>query len=162
MATELFQHAKLRLYTHLTMPYSPFPCSLVTTLLLSISINWAILGTSYRWNHTVFVLLCWLISLSIMSSRFGLPRCPSSKETACQCRRRKRHKFDSWLGKILWGRKSQPTPVFLPGKFRGQRNLVVVCGVINSQAQLSGWPHTQTHALSFICALARVRNSFYF
>ena len=28
------------------------------------------------------------------------------------------------LGIFPWGRKWQPTPVFLPGKFRGQRNLV--------------------------------------
>jgi len=31
--------------------------------------------------------------------------------------------FDSWVGKIPWRRKWQPTPVFLPGKFHGQRNL---------------------------------------
>ena len=29
----------------------------------------------------------------------------------CQCRR---HKFDPWVKKIPWGRKWQPTPVFLP------------------------------------------------
>ena len=33
-----------------------------------------------------------------------------------------RYRFDSWV-KILWGRKWQPTPVFLPGKFHGQRSL---------------------------------------
>ena len=36
----------------------------------------------------------------------------SGKESACQCRR---HGFDPWVGKILWRRKWQPTPVFLPG-----------------------------------------------
>ena len=30
----------------------------------------------------------------------------------------------SLAGKILWGSKQQPTPVFLPGKFHGQRSLV--------------------------------------
>ena len=29
----------------------------------------------------------------------------------------------SWLGKIPWRRKWQPTPVFLPGKSEGQRSL---------------------------------------
>ena len=29
-----------------------------------------------------------------------------------------------WAGKISWSRKWQPTPVFLPGKLHGQRNLV--------------------------------------
>ena len=31
---------------------------------------------------------------------------------------------DPWLGKIPKSRKRQPTPVFLPGKFHGQRSLV--------------------------------------
>ena len=30
---------------------------------------------------------------------------------------------DPWVGKIPWKRKWQPTPVFLPGEFHGQRNL---------------------------------------
>ena len=32
--------------------------------------------------------------------------------------------FDPWLGKIPWRREWQPTPVFLPGEFLGQRSLV--------------------------------------
>ena len=32
--------------------------------------------------------------------------------------------FNPWVGKIPWRRKWQPTPVFLPGKSHGQRNLV--------------------------------------
>ena len=31
--------------------------------------------------------------------------------------------FDSWTGKIPWRRKWQPTSVFLPGEFHGQRRL---------------------------------------
>ena len=31
--------------------------------------------------------------------------------------------FDPWVRKIPWRRKQQPTPVFLPGKFCGQRSL---------------------------------------
>ena len=34
------------------------------------------------------------------------------------------HGFHPWVGKIPWRRKWQPTPVFLPGKSRGQRSLV--------------------------------------
>ena len=37
-----------------------------------------------------------------------------------QCRR---PGFDPWVRKILWRRKWQPTPVFLPGKSHGQRSL---------------------------------------
>ena len=46
-------------------------------------------------------------------------------KSACQCRRHRRLRFDSWVGKILWRRTWQPTPVFLPGKPHGQRSLVV-------------------------------------
>ena len=48
----------------------------------------------------------------------------SSKESACQCRRYRRCRFCAWFGKILWSRKWQPTPVFLPGKSHWQRSLV--------------------------------------
>ena len=47
--------------------------------------------------------------------------CHSGKECACQCRRHKRCGFNPWVGKIPWSRKWQPIPVFLPGKFYGQR-----------------------------------------
>ena len=43
----------------------------------------------------------------------GLPWWFNGKESACWCRR---HEFDTWSRKIPWGRKWQPTPVFLPGK----------------------------------------------
>ena len=34
------------------------------------------------------------------------------------------HWGHSWAGKISWRREWQPTPVFLPGEFYGQRSLV--------------------------------------
>ena len=34
-----------------------------------------------------------------------------------------RQEFDPWAGKILQKRKCQPTPLFLPGESRGQKNL---------------------------------------
>ena len=33
-------------------------------------------------------------------------------------------RFNPWVGRIPWRRKWQATPVFLPGKSHGQRNLV--------------------------------------
>ena len=45
-----------------------------------------------------------------------LPWWLSGKESACQCRR---HRFDTWVRKISWRRKWQPTPVVLPGKSHG-------------------------------------------
>ena len=46
--------------------------------------------------------------------------------------------FGPWVRKIPWSRKGQPTPVFLPGKFHGQRRLVGYSPwVAKSQTQLS-------------------------
>ena len=49
-----------------------------------------------------------------------------------------RHRFDPWVGKIPWSRKWQPTPVFLPGKFYGQKTWwATVCGVTKSWTLLN-------------------------
>ena len=48
------------------------------------------------------------------------------KESACNardCLQCRRPRFDPWVKRIPWRRKWQPTPVFLPGKFHGQRSL---------------------------------------
>ena len=50
----------------------------------------------------------------------GLPRWLNGKEFVCQC---KRYGFYPWVWKIPWRRKWPPTPVFLPGKSHGQRDL---------------------------------------
>ena len=44
----------------------------------------------------------------------------SGKESTCQGRRLKRHRFNPWVRIIPWSRKQQPTPTVLPGKFHGQ------------------------------------------
>ena len=54
----------------------------------------------------------------------GLPWQLSGKEPVWQCRRCRRRGFHPWVGKIPWRRKWQSTPIFLPGKSHGQRNLV--------------------------------------
>jgi len=53
----------------------------------------------------------------------GFPGVSRGKESACQCRRCRRHMFDPSVGKILWKRKWHPTPVLLPGKSHGLRSL---------------------------------------
>ena len=58
------------------------------------------------------------------SEILGLLTWYSGKESTCQCRRHKRHRFNSWVGKIPWRREWQPTPVFLPGEFHGRKSLV--------------------------------------
>ena len=58
-----------------------------------------------------------------LHKKLWLPR-SSGKEPACQCRRHKRCRLNPWVGKIPWRRAWQPTPVFSPGEFHGQRSLV--------------------------------------
>ena len=61
----------------------------------------------------------------------SVPSGSAGKKFTCQCRRRR---FDSWVRKIPWRRKWQFTPVFLPGKFHGQRSL----------AGCSPWGHKES------------------
>jgi len=50
----------------------------------------------------------------------GFPGGENGKEFSFQS---KRSRFNPWVRKILWRRKWQPTPAFLPRKFHGQRSL---------------------------------------
>ena len=43
---------------------------------------------------------------------------------ACHCKRHRRCRFSPWFWKIPWRRAWQLTPVFLSGKFHGQRSLL--------------------------------------
>ena len=66
------------------------------------------------------LISCYFLSVSMLK----LPWWLNGKESTCQCRRYRRHRFDPWVGEIPWWRKWQPTPVFVPGKSHGQRSLV--------------------------------------
>ena len=70
---------------------------------------------------------CYLVKYLILKLKsnyplYGFPRWLSGKESVCQCRGHRRSGFGPWVEKI-WSRKWQPTPVFVPGKFHGQRSL---------------------------------------
>ena len=52
---------------------------------------------------------------------YRLLRWPGGKEPTYQCRK---CGFNPWVGKILWKREWQCSPVFLLGKSHGQRSLV--------------------------------------
>ena len=60
-------------------------------------------------------------TLYTLSLQCYFPGGSDSKASCLQCRR---PGFDPWVGKILWRRKWQPTPVLLPGKSHGRRNVV--------------------------------------
>ena len=53
----------------------------------------------------------------------GFPGGSVVKNSPCQCRRHKRCRFNPWVKKIPSRGTWQLTPVFLPGKFHGQRSL---------------------------------------
>ena len=57
--------------------------------------------------------------------------------------------FNSWVGKILWKRKWQPTPVFLPEKFHGQRILVGYSPRDRKESNTAEHAHTHNIFISF-------------
>ena len=65
---------------------------------------------------------CW--DFNSFSYLRGFPDRPSDKKSACQYWRHTRLEFNPWVRKIWWRRKWQPTSLFLPGKFHGQRSLM--------------------------------------
>ena len=66
----------------------------------------------------------WIEDICLCFLDGELTRWLNGKEFACQCRRWRRLGFHLWIRKIPWRRKWQPTAVFLPGEFHGQRSLV--------------------------------------
>ena len=54
----------------------------------------------------------------------SFPSDTSGKDPTWQFRRCKKQGFDLWIQRITWRRAWQPTPVFLPEEFHGQRSPV--------------------------------------
>ena len=75
------------------------------------------------WGHKESDTTERLILLHFHPKTWGFPGGSVIKKSACQCRRCKWHGFSSRVWKIHWKRKWQPIPVFLPGKFYGERSL---------------------------------------
>ena len=83
------------------------------------------------------------------------PKWYSGKESACQFKRCKRHRFSLWVGKILWSRKWQPTPIFLPVKFhdRGAWQ-AIVRSVTESDDLVLVRAHTHIHTTALQCCVS--------
>ena len=64
-----------------------------------------------------FLNVCDTGLLVLVCRQDQLPRWPGGKESACQCRRRR---FIPWVGKILWRRKWQPTPLVSARESHGE------------------------------------------
>ena len=85
---------------------------------------WSIPWTEEAWQATVHGVArswIWLSNYHTHPLTCGFPGGSAVKEICLQCRR---PGFDPCVGKILWRRKWQSTPVFFPGKSHGQRRLV--------------------------------------
>ena len=78
---------------------------------------------------------------------------PGGKESSCQFLRCRRHGFNSWVRKIPWRRKERLTPVFLPGKFHGQRSLGGYSPWGHKQSNMTEGlsARTQTHTPTLVC-----------
>ena len=72
----------------------------------------------------------------------GFPGGADGKESA---RNARRLGFDSWIRKISWSRKQQPTPVFLPEEFHGQRSLVGYSPWGHKEMDMTEGANTYTH-----------------
>ena len=75
-----------------------------------------------------------------------------------------RRGFNFWIGKILWRMKWQPTPVFLCGKYHGQRSLVDYSSWSLKRVEQDIATKQQQHyiILHFIFPCALVTMSFIF
>ena len=84
-----------------------------------------------------------MINLCIYSHQDRASLVAQDGRVLLQCRR---PRVSPWVGKTLWRREWQPTPVFLPGGFHGQRSLVGYspwgCKELDKTEQLT---HTHTH-----------------
>ena len=91
-------------------------------------------------------LLCHQTFLSDHDQKLGFPGGASGKESTCQFKRPKRHRFDPWVRKITWSRKWQPTPLFLAWKASWTEGAwqATVHGVLQNQTWLSMHTYSMT------------------
>ena len=117
------------------MQKSPGPLSPCGSCWISTSLGWE--ETLLRHSN----ILPWLVKstkkhyISLQTTFFRASQVGQQKRIWLPCMR---YEFNPWVGKIPWSWKWQPTPVFLPRKFHGQRSLAVH-GVTKSQTELSDW-----------------------
>ena len=83
---------------------------------------------------------------SLICSRVSWNRWLCGKESAGQCKRHKRCRFDPWVRKIPWRRKWQPPPVFLARESHGQRSLAGYSPCGSKESDTNEWPSIHAHA----------------
>ena len=82
---------------------------------------------------------CGQINKYILLKKIGFPGGSDGESICLQCRG---PGFDPWVGKTLWRRKWQPTPVFLPGKSHGWRSLADYSPWGSKESDTTEWLHS--------------------
>ena len=72
----------------------------------------------------------------------------------------RRHGFNSWVGKIPWRWRWHPTPIFLSGKFHGQRGLVSYSPWGHKELDTTEWLKSSSDIWAFcIYIICRIKLS---
>ena len=137
---QFFSHTSFKLYSWTHMPHTfptkwHLPFYWGSGISMRNSFSWSVSMWKVKAKINIHCISCFsknreLVrnfihpSSSQKRSQTLILRGSSGKESTCQCRRPKRHGFDSWVGMIPWRRAWQPTPVFLPGQSHEQRGVV--------------------------------------
>ena len=96
--------------------------------------------------YQIYYVVCYVIYAILY---IGLSSRVSGKESSWQRRLRKLG-FDPWVRNIPWRRKLQSIPVFLPGKFHGQRNLVGYSSWSCKESETSEKVNMNTYIIYYI------------
>ena len=96
------------------------------------------------------------LSHSSSGENIRIPKLLSDKDPTCWCRR---HRFDPWVGKILWSRKWLPTQVFLLGKFHGLRSLASYSPWVHKESDMMEHTHTHIQGKVMSSALLKIPTS---
>ena len=88
-----------------SFPLTPSPLNVITEHQSELPVLYNYFPLAVCFTHSsVYVAIFVITELDAIG-------CTSGKEPACQCRRHKSLRFDSWVEKIPWRRACQPTPV---------------------------------------------------
>ena len=110
------------------------PLNLRSYIILLVSLSQTIYSI-LSLRITLAKVLAWLMPIKLLQNMDTDNNMAHWQRICLQCRRHRRHRFDSWVGKIPLRRAWPPTPVFLPGESHGQRSL----------ADCNPWGHKESY-----------------
>ena len=97
-------------------PITSYRCWRRTSVRQRLTSEWGVLwGVSLQGAHCCGGLKC--------GNKQVIPRASLAAHMVKNLPQCRRPRFDPWVSKIPWRREWQPTAVFLPGEFQGQRSL---------------------------------------